>query len=111
MPSIARASDLDAHAWRTATWSAPFVVQGVLGLLLVAMWLLGKWPFAMHSAYGGERVWMLVATIITTLICLLVSGVLLRSSSPRYRGLSISIAACSVLVLIGGNIFAFFVLR
>jgi hypothetical protein len=111
MPSLSRASHLDAHAWRTATWSAPLVVQGVLGLLLVVMWLLSKWPFAMHSAYGGERVWLLASTIITTLICLLLSGVLRRSSAPRYRGLSISLAACSVLVFFGGNVFAILVLR
>jgi hypothetical protein len=111
MSYLARVSDFDAQAWRIATWSAPFVVQGVLGLLLVAMWLLGKWPSATHSPHGGERIWMLAATIITTLICMLVSGVLLRSSSPPYRGLAASIAGCSLLVLIGGIIFALIVLR
>ncbi|ETB33663.1 hypothetical protein O975_25975, partial [Mycobacterium avium subsp. paratuberculosis 11-1786] len=35
-------------------------------MLLVAMWLLGKWPFETHSAYAGERTWMLTSTVITT---------------------------------------------
>lgn len=44
---------LDARAWRTATLSAPFVVQGLLAVLIVNAWLLGKWKFGTHSAYIG----------------------------------------------------------
>ena len=55
MPPVARIRHLDAHAWRTATWSAPFVVQLVVAALLIVMWLLGKWPFAEHNTFeaGG----------------------------------------------------------
>ncbi|WP_036455374.1 MULTISPECIES: hypothetical protein [Mycobacterium] len=80
-------------------------------MLLIAMWLLGKWPFETHSAYAGERAWMLTATAITTLTSLLVSAALLRSRSPRNRGLGLSLASCSVVVLAGGTIFAYMVLR
>jgi hypothetical protein len=110
MPPSTRARLFDPRAWPTATVSAPFVVQGVVGLLIVNMWLLGKGLFATERGHS-ERAWMLAATIVTTVICFLVSGALLRSSSPRYRGLSVSIAGCSLLVLIGGNIFAFYILR
>lgn len=97
--------------WRTATWSAPFVVQPILAALLIVMWLLGKRPFHSHSAYAGERAWMMTSTAVTTLTALLLSATLLRSPSPRNRGLGLSIAACSVVVLAGGTIFAYLVLR
>lgn len=106
-----RAKALDAHAWRTATWSAPLVVQPILGVLLVVMWLLGKWPFDTHSAYAGERAWMLTATVITTLASLLVGAALLRSASARNRGLGLSTLICSAALLVGGTIFADLVLR
>lgn len=111
MPSFTRVRDLDARVWRTATWSAPFVVQVELGLLLTAIWTLGKWPFPTHSAYGGERTWMLTAAVVTTLTSLVFSAVLLQSSSPRHRGLSLSIAGSSVVVLIGGTAYAYLILR
>ena len=111
MPWFTRATPLDAGAWRTATWSAPLVVQLILAMLLVAMWLLGKWPFETHSAYAGERTWMLTSTVITTLVALLIGVAFLRSPSPRNCGLGVSIASCSVVVLAGGTLFAYIFLR
>lgn len=110
MPSFARAKPLDAVAWRWATISAPFVVQAVLALLLIMMRLLGNRIFATESGHG-ERAWMLTATIITAVMSLALGGVLLRSSSSRNRGLGLSIAASSILVLIGAAIFAYLMLR
>ncbi|WP_082971345.1 hypothetical protein [Mycobacterium sp. 852002-51971_SCH5477799-a] len=94
-----------------ATWSAPFIVQLILAALLVVMWLLGKWPFETHSAYAGERAWMLASTVSTTLAALLVGVAFLRSPAPRNRGLGISISSCSAVVLIGGTVFAYLFLR
>lgn len=111
MSSSQRADFFDGRAWRTATWSAPLVVQLILALLLVAMQLLGKWPFETHSAYAGERVWMLTATVLTTLVSVLVGAALLRSPSQRNRGLGLSTVACSAVVLAGGAAFAYLVLR
>lgn len=112
MPSSVRVKALDARAWRAATLSAPFVIQGLLALLLVVMWLLGKWPFDTHSAYAGERAWMLTATVVPTLGSLLVGAALLRSVSSRNRGLGLSTLSCSaVLLLAGGTIYAYLVLR
>jgi len=102
---------LDARVWRTATLSAPFVVQGILGLLLITLWALEKGPFPTAEPYRGERTWMLTAVVITTLVSLVFSAALWRSPSPRRRGLSLSIAGCSVVVLIGGIIFAGLILR
>jgi hypothetical protein len=111
MPSLARVRDLDARAWSTATWSAPFVVQLVLAALVIIMWLLSKWPFATHRGYRGELGWTLTATVITTLVSLAISGALLTSPSSRRRGLSVSIAGSSAVVLIGGVVWAFCVYR
>ena len=112
MPSFNRVPPpLDARAWRTATWSAPFVVQLILATLLVVMWLLGKWPFETHSAYAGEGAWMLTSTVLTTLAALLIGVAFLRSPSPRNRGLGVSIASCSATVLVGGIVYADLVLR
>ena len=105
-----RVRDLDAQAWRTATLSAPVVVQMVLGLLLVTMWALGKGLFTTESG-RGERGWMLTAAVITTLVSLGLAAALLRSSAPRNRGLALSIAGSSAAVLIGGIGYAYLVLR
>jgi hypothetical protein len=83
----------------------------MLGVLLVVMWLLGKWPFDTHSAHAGERAWMLTATVVTTLASLLVGAALLRSVSSRNRGLGLSTVSCSAVLLAGGTIFAYLVLR
>ena len=74
MRTFVRLRDFDARAWRTATVSAPFVVQGVLGLLFVNIWLLGKWPFPTHSAYGGECTLALTATVTTAVESLLIGA-------------------------------------
>lgn len=110
MPSLARMRDLDARAWSTATWSAPFIVQLVLAALVIMMWLLTKWPFTTDRAYPGEAC-TLTATVITTLVSLAISGVLLTSPSSRRRGLSLSIAGSSAAVFIGGVIWALWVYR
>ncbi len=111
MPSLPRIHDLDARAWRTATWSAPFVVQFVLAALLLFMWLLGTWPFVTHSPYEGERAWLLSATVITALVSLAISGVLLTSRSSRNRGLALSVAGSAAVVLVGGVMYAFLFFR
>ncbi|WP_232068786.1 hypothetical protein [Mycobacterium mantenii] len=93
-----------------ATLSAPFVVQIVLGLLLVTMWALGKGPFMTERGHT-ERSWMLIAVVITTVVSLALAAVLGKSPSPRNRGIALSIAGSSATVLIGGIIFAYLVLR
>lgn len=110
MPSMPRISSLDADAWRTATLSAPFVVQIVLAVELVAMWALGKGAFTTEGG-RSERTWMFTATAITALVSLAVSAALLRSRSARNRGLGLSVAASSVVVIVGGTLYAYMILR
>ena len=111
MRSSPRKPFFDAGAWRIATVSAPFVVQGVLALLILALWLLGEGPFKTHSAYAGERTWMVTATLVATVVSLLISGALVWSPSSRLRGISLSLASSSALVLIGGLFYAYLTMR
>jgi hypothetical protein len=100
----------DARAWRSATLSAPLVVQGVIGLLIVNMWLLGKGPFATESG-RSERAWILTATLITTVECAFLTAALLTSPSSRRRGFALSIASCSGVAIIGAIIFGYLEMR
>jgi hypothetical protein len=111
MPSLARIRDLDTQAWRTATWSAPFVVQLVFAALLILMWLLGKWPFEKHDTFKAEGALFLTATAIAALGSLAISGVLLTSRSSRGRGLAVSLAGSAAVVLIGAVVYDFWVFR
>lgn len=111
MGSFFRRYDLGGRGWRTATVSAPFVVQGVLALLLVAVWALGKLPLAAEGG-RGERKLLLFSLALSTSTSLVFSGaLLLRSPSPGRRGLSLSTAGSSVVVLVGGAIYACLALR
>lgn len=100
----------DTRTWRTATLSAPFVVQGLVALLIINMWLLGKGPFTTESGHS-ERAWILAATVITIVESALVTGALLVSPSSRRRGLALSTASCSVAVIVGVAIFGYLILR
>jgi hypothetical protein len=111
VPSFAWVRDLDGRAWRTATWSVPFIVQVVLGMLFLALWALGTWPFHTHGPQEGERDWMLTATLITTLMSLVFVAALLQSPAPRRRALALSLAGCCAVISIGATVFAYLVLR
>lgn len=111
MRSSAREPFFDAEAWRIATVSAPFVVQGVLALLMLTLWLLGEGPFKTHSAYAGERAWMVTASLIASAVSLPISVPLAWTPSSRRRGISLSLAGCSALVLVGGVLYAYLTMR
>ncbi|ABK66371.1 conserved hypothetical protein [Mycobacterium avium 104] len=111
MRSSAREPFFDAEAWRIATVSAPFVVQGVLALLMLTLWLLGEGPFKTHSAYAGERAWMVTASLIASAVSLSISVPLAWTPSSRRRGISLSLAGCSALVLVGGVLYAYLTMR
>ncbi|ORA15428.1 hypothetical protein BST14_11980 [Mycobacterium arosiense ATCC BAA-1401 = DSM 45069] len=79
-------------------------------MLLATISALGKGPFA--TAHGhSERSWMLVAAVITALVSFMLTAALMRSSSPRNRGLALSIAGSAVTMLVGGIVYAYLVLR
>ena len=109
LPSFAWVRDLDGHAWRTATWSAPFVVQAVFGMLFLVMLALRKGNFTPESGHS-ERSWMLTASAITTLASLVFVAALLQSPVPRHRALALSLAGSSAVVLITAVVYAYFLL-
>lgn len=103
--------DLDEDVWRTATWSAPFVVQLVVGVQFAVMWLLAKSVFPTRGVYEGERAWLVIAAVITTLLSLGIAALLWRSPSSRRRGLGLSTAGASATALLGSIVFAFEILH
>ncbi|OLO99891.1 hypothetical protein BVU76_23550 [Mycolicibacterium porcinum] len=99
-------ADLDARAWSTATWTAPFITQLVLGVVFTIWWLLGKQLFELH----GLALFLAIAVIVT-LAAVLTTVSLLISPSSRAHGLAISVAGSSAVVLLGGMLYGFWVIR
>lgn len=107
MPTIARLRHLDNRVWATATWSAPVVSPIVLGGMFILLWLIGKLPaFTIH-----ERAWFITGAVITVIVSGPVIGVMLRSRSSYVRGLALSLAGSSAIVLVGGIIAGFLIFR
>jgi hypothetical protein len=98
MPSatLAGIRELDARAWRAATWWAPVIFQVVFTVLSVTGWLLAKWPLGPHGAFVTV---MPVAALITTVASLLIGARLVSAESPRCRALGPAIAGSAVAAL------------
>lgn len=97
----------DEQFWSIATRSGPIVIQCVLGVLVIAQWLLGKSSFIHHDDRAGERASLLIATAVAFGISLLVAGVFCSQRSSRARGIGLSVVASACIVLIGGAWVAF----
>lgn len=106
MPHLARLSDLDARAWSTATWTAPFMTQLILCVMFALWWLLGKRPFELH----GFALFSIIALVIT-IAAALAAIPLLTSQSSRAQGLAMSIAGSSAVVVLGGIVYGFWIIR
>lgn len=104
MPSLARLRDVDSQYWSTATWATPFITQVVLAVGIVAAWLVGK---RLHNGL----VVFLISTAITALIAAATAALLLRSASPRARGVALSILGTSAIVFVGGLVYGVWILR
>ncbi|MGV9800506.1 hypothetical protein ACWDTP_20910 [Mycobacterium sp. NPDC003449] len=96
----------DAAVWKIATWSSPFVTQGVLALMFIAQWVLGQ----LGLFPARERAWFLAGLGISMVVSLTVGATLLTRQSPRMRGVALSILGSSAVVLVGGIIFGFWML-
>jgi hypothetical protein len=96
----------DAVLWSTATWSSPFVMQGVLALMFIAQWILGQ----LGLFPARERAWFLAGLAISIVVSLTVGATLLTRQSPRIRGVALSILGSSAVVLVGGTIFGFWMI-
>lgn len=110
-PSSASSSAREPRTWSIATWSSPLTIQVSLGLLLLSMWLLGKWPFATEGPIASERLWLLSSAFSAAVLSSLISIVLFRLDHPKARGVGISFLASSVVVIAGGAIYAHLLLQ
>jgi dUTPase len=69
-------------------------------VLLVATWLLGRWPL-ISNIVDAPRAEVLVATGIAVVISVGVAAALFRRDSSIARGIGLSTAASAAVVLIG----------
>lgn len=105
MTVLTRLNGLDSRVWSTATWSAPFMTQVVLALVIVTSWSLAKWfPGA------GAVVLFVVGAAVAFVPCAVLCAVLVRSASSRARGLALSVAGSFAVVLVGGLVYGFGIL-
>lgn len=89
----------DNGVWRTATRSAPIVVQVVFATAFGVGWLLGHFPIDSHAGY---RIMFAATFTITAFASLLIGAWLLRSQSPRRRGLGLAVGGSGLTLLAGG---------
>ncbi|PQM53275.1 MULTISPECIES: hypothetical protein [Mycolicibacter] len=95
----ARIRAQDNDVWRTATRSAPIVVQLVFAAAFGVGWLLGHFPIDSHAGY---RIMLAATFIITAFASLLVGARILGSRSPRRRGLGLAVGGSGLALLAGG---------
>jgi hypothetical protein len=100
LPSIVDSRRLDDRVWSVATRSSPVVIQFVLGVLLVATWLLGRWSL-LSDTVDAPRAEVLAATGIAVIISVGVAAALFRRDSSMAWGIGLSTAASAAVVLIG----------
>ena len=105
MTALARLNALDSRAWSTATWSAPLMTQFVLALIVVISWLLG-----MQFPGTPGFVLFLVGAAAILPLCVVSSGLLIRSASSRAHGLAVSIVGSYAVVLVGGAVYGVWII-
>ncbi|WP_046321173.1 hypothetical protein [Mycobacterium sp. UM_Kg1] len=79
--------------WRTATWAAPLMVQGVFAVAVGLAWLLGRFPI---SSDAGWSLVFAVSTTAATVASLLIGAKLLRADSPRRRGQGLALGGAGL---------------
>ena len=97
--------DARAQVWSAATWTAPFVVQVVVATAIAYSWVAGKY---MTSVHGFAQ--YLVGATATALLMAAVGASLLVSTSPRARGVAISIFGSLAVALVGGLVYGFWII-
>lgn len=106
MPSMVRLRELDSRAWSTATWTAPFTTQLVLGALITISWLLGK-----HLSDTHEFRLFLIGTAVTIFLTAVTAILLLTSKSSRAHGLAVSVVGSSAVVIVGAVVYGFWIMQ
>ena len=96
-----------ARLWSAATWAAPVTAPVALGSMFLAQWVLGKLGvFAEH-----ERGWFLSGIAISTVVSLAAGAALASTRTPSIRGAGLALLGSSVIVLVGGVVYSFWLLR
>ncbi|WP_067966964.1 hypothetical protein [Mycolicibacter icosiumassiliensis] len=106
MPSaiLAHIRDGDPAFWRTATRSAPLVVQLVLAAIIGIGWLsLTGLPLAYGTAF---RYLATAALIVPTTAALVIGTVLLRAESPRRHAVGLAVCGSAVVIFMSGLAYA-----
>ncbi|ORW21291.1 hypothetical protein AWC18_10510 [Mycolicibacter nonchromogenicus] len=88
-----RLRDSSPDLWRTATWAAPLMVQGVFAVAVGFAWLLSRFPI--NSDVGRSLV-IAVATTAATVVSLLIGVKLQRADSPRRRGQGLALGGAGL---------------
>lgn len=106
MTSFSQLGKVDARGWSTATWSAPWVTQLVVAMLVATSWLSGKLlPGSSALAF------LAIAAVATSAICLVVTSLLIRSASPRAHGVALSVVGSYAITLVGAVVYSLWILR
>ncbi|MGV0852569.1 hypothetical protein [Mycolicibacterium phlei] len=92
--------------WCTATWSVPLLTQVILGLIVAIVQLLGAW----WPGVNGSLLFAFAAAV-TLLLTAVLSGLLIRSPSERYRGIALGIMGSYAIVLVGGTLYGLWVIQ
>jgi|EndMetStandDraft_8_1072994.scaffolds.fasta_scaffold875682_2 hypothetical protein len=98
----ARLQRIDDRSWAAATWSAPFTMELVTGLLALVLWALRPTDHA-----GSARVWFLTGVLFTAALSALMSAIFCRSSSWQLRGVGLSLAGSAAILVPVGIVVAF----
>jgi hypothetical protein len=100
---LARIRDGDPAFWKSATRSAPVVVQIVIAATIGVAWLVSNLPIDGHAAF---HIVSTTAIAVPTAVSLLVGLMLLRVESPRRRGVGLAVCGSAVMVFISGLFYA-----
>ncbi|MEB3021507.1 hypothetical protein [[Mycobacterium] crassicus] len=100
---LARIRDGDPAFWKSATRSAPIVVQIVIAATIGLAWLLSNLPIDGQAAFP---ILSMTAITVPTAASLPVGLMLLRVDSPRRRGMGLAISGSAVVVFISGLFYA-----
>ncbi|MBB3606232.1 hypothetical protein FHT40_005921 [Mycolicibacterium sp. BK556] len=90
------------RSWAAATWSAPFTMELVTGVLALVLWVLRRTDIA-----GSARAWFLTGALVTAVLSALLAWMLCRSSSSQIRGVGLSVAGSAAILVPVGIVVAF----
>lgn len=106
MTSSGRLRGVDARAWATATWLAPLTTQVILALVILTSWTFGKWFLG-----SAALLQFLVGAAVVLIVCAVIAIPLGRAGTPLAHGIAVSIAGGYAVVIVGGLLYGFWIMR